>query len=319
MFSFFASIFGLSDNNAHTYPDSLIINAIERALDATDPRMRILPGYRKALRSAVIHAIDHVIALVDALPAAVLATPQSREASSSLAALFTSAPRMNELLLADNNLRTFLAAAQPAPAQVYGLLVVQRNEKTGFGYALVDDQLLNDVQQTQVSFDEHRLLDLAESENENRRLLKHRAYDYLLSVALRQVTEQRDEREKLSQQRSLLRCKLDIIQKGGNGFSRDMGPQDRNALQARLDEIEMQLAELGPVHELLQNNMAIVVNVLNEAEKHLWRETVNLRLDKHYVLHSDGDESVAPIAFTDICDSEGKRVTVQLLFKNVDQ
>lgn len=314
MFKLFASIFGLQDNPpGSAIPDSLLKEAIERALDGTDPRMRILPGYEKTLRAPVTHAIEHVVAMVDALPPAVLASKEERDRNAALAAIFTSSARMDDILSHDSSLRDYLAAATGPVNSVTGLLVVERNEKTGFGYALVDDKLMNDVQQTTVSFDEHRLLDLTASEKEIRRLLRRRAFDYLLSVALAHVSEQRDEREKLTQQRSLLRVKLDILQKGGSGFSRDMGPQDREALQTRLEKVETELAALGPVHEVLQNNLTIVAEVLGNSEKHFWGEEKNLRIDQHYVLHNEADTNTPAITFRDVCDSTGKRATLLLL------
>lgn len=314
MFKLFASIFGLQDKQQGVaIPDSLIKAAIERALDGTDPRMRILPDYAKVLRKPVIHAVEHVIAMVDALPPAMFASRESRDANPVLQAIFTSAARMGELLCSDSGIRDYLADATHAPDAVNGLLVVERNEKTGFGYALVDDQLMSDVQQTRVSFDNHRMVDLAASEEETRRLVKRRAFDYLLSIALSHVSEQRDEREKLSQQRALLKVKLDILQKGGSGFSSDMGTQDRAALQARLEEVERDLQALGPVHEVLQNNLAIVAETLGNAEKHLWLEAKGLRLDQHDVLRNDTDNAVPAIAFHDVHDSNGRRMTLLLL------
>lgn len=314
MFKLFASIFGLQDKEQGVaIPDSLIKAAIERALDGTDPRMRILPDYAKVLRKPVIHAVEHVIAMVDALPPAMPATRESRDANPVLQAIFTSATRMNEILGSDSGFRDYLADATHSPDAVTGMLVAERNEKLCFGYALVDDKLMNDVQHTAVSFDNHRMVDLAAGEEETRRLVKRRAFDYLLSIALGHVSEQRDEREKLSQQRALLKVKLDILQKGGSGFSSDMGTQDRAALQARLEEVEGDLHALGPVHEVLQNNLAIVAETLGNAEKHLWLEQNDLRLDQHYVLHSDNDIAVPAIAFHDVHDSNGRRVTLLLL------
>ena len=314
MFKLFSSIFGLPDKEQGTaIPESLLKAAIVRALDGTDPRMRILPGYAKTLREPVIHAIEHVIAMVDALPPAVPASKEGRDTSAVLGAVFTSTPRMKQILDSDSTLREYLSSAADESGCTTGLLVVERNEKRGFGYAVVDDQLMNDVQQITVSFDEHRLVDLSTNEEETRRLLRRRAFDYLLSIALAHVTEQQDEREKLTQQRALLRVKLDILQKGGSGFSRDMGVQDRTALQTRLEEVETQLEALGPVHEVLQNNLAIVAAVLGDAEKHFWGEEKNLRLDQHYILHNDGDTAVPAIPFRDVCDSNGRRLTLLLL------
>jgi hypothetical protein len=68
----FRSIFGGREAVGH-YPEFLIEMAIERTVDGTDPRLRLVPGYRKRLRAPVIHAIDHVVALVDDIPATVAA------------------------------------------------------------------------------------------------------------------------------------------------------------------------------------------------------------------------------------------------------
>lgn len=313
MFRLFSSIFGKSDSPLPAnISETLLQEGIERVLDSTDPRMRILPDYRRILREPTILAIEHVIALVNQLEAPVPATPEGRAKTPALGVLFTSAGRMQEILALDSTLREYLAAC-PANNTTYGLLVAQRTEKTGFGYALVDDKLMNDVQQTTVSFDEHRLLDLTDSEQETRRLLMRRAFDYLLSIALQRVSEQRDEREKLTQQRALLRVKLDILQRGGSGFSRDMGPQDRTALQARLDDVETRLAELGPVHEILQGNLAIVAQVLSEPGRYLWGDTVNLRLDNRFVLHNPDDTNVPVTTLQDLHDSNGRQLTVALL------
>ncbi|HSC75568.1 MAG TPA: hypothetical protein VLB90_04940 [Pseudomonadales bacterium] len=320
MFKILADIFGITDKQQDAaIPDSVIKAAIERTLDGTDPRMRILPAYTKTLHAPVLHAIHHVIAMVDALPVAVQATKEAYEQNIVLGTVFTSAARMNDILAKDNRLCEYLATTSLKPDKTVGLLTLERHEKTGFGYALVDEKLMNDVQQTTVSFDDHHLLDLSSSEEETRRLLKHRAFDYLLSIALAHVSEQRDEREKLTQQRTLLRVKLDILQKGGSGFSHNTGQQDHTALQTHFDEIETQLHALGPVEEVLQNNLAIVASVLNEAEKHFWGEEKHLRIDQRFTLHSDADASVPITTFHDVCDSNGRRITLLLLSITTNQ
>ena len=72
MLRLFKSIFQ-KDDAPGRYPDSLVREAIERAVDGTDPWLRGLSGYRRKLRPAVVAAIDHVIALVDGLQPPLLA------------------------------------------------------------------------------------------------------------------------------------------------------------------------------------------------------------------------------------------------------
>ena len=118
---------------------------------------------------------------------------------------------------------------------------------------------------TTVGFDQHRLLAPAIDEQETRRLLKRRAFDHLLSMALAHITERKEEREKLSKRKALLRSKLDILQRGGS-FAQHTGAVDQAELQSRLEDIEAQLSELGATEDTLSDNLAIIAAVLAEAE-----------------------------------------------------
>ena len=95
---------------------------------------------------------------------------------------------------------------------------MEKQEKTIFGAALSGDIVIRDVPQVTVSFDGHRLLDPAEGEGETRRLLKRRAYDHLLSLALRRLTFVKMERSDLERRRALLQAKLNLLEREGWGF-----------------------------------------------------------------------------------------------------
>ena len=88
----FQSIFGRETRGR--YPESLIDLATERAVDGTDSRLRLLPGYRKRLREPVIKAIDHVVALVDAIQEPLPADAREHGVEPRLAAVFSSAGDM---------------------------------------------------------------------------------------------------------------------------------------------------------------------------------------------------------------------------------
>ena len=75
MLRFLQSIFGGVEPGS--YPESLVTEAIERAVDATDSQVRAVSGYQKKLRPAVLRAIDHVVALVEGLPLPLPATGTS--------------------------------------------------------------------------------------------------------------------------------------------------------------------------------------------------------------------------------------------------
>ncbi len=311
MLSLFANLFGQSDDARSKLPPSLVKEAIERAVDATDPRVRIVSGYAKALRNPVIHAVEYVIDLVDRFPQPVAVSKKALTDNPAFAALFYSETRLNEIIDRDATLREFRAANPLASDTITALLVALKTEKHGFGTAEVGDQVLSDVPRTTVGFDQHRMLEPAASEQETRRLLKRRAFDHLLSVALAHITERKEERDNLSKRKTLLRSKLDIMRRGG--FAQHTGAADQTELQTRLEEIDLQLAETGSAEDTLSDNLAIIAAVLAESEHHLWLEDKILCLDKLYVLHDKPGPSAPLTVFKELHNSEGLQVTILMI------
>jgi len=308
----FANFFGQSDGRQSKLPAALVKLAIERAVDSTDPRVRIHSGYAKVLRKPVIHAVEYVIDLVDGFPQPVAVGRNALTDNPAFAALLYSEARMEQIIERDAALREFRAANPATTHPITALLVAQKTEKHGFGHAQVADQVLSDVPRTTVCFDQHRLLEPAIGEQETRRLLKRRAFDHLLSIALAQITERKEERENLTSRKALLRSKLDIIRRAG-GFAQQSGALDQTQLQTRLEDIEVQLAKLGCAEDTLSDNLAIIAGVLAEAEKHFWSEDKVLCLDKLYVLHDKPEPSAPPTVFKELHNSEGLQVTFLMI------
>lgn len=312
MLNLFKSIFSQSDAPRSDLPGDLLKAAIERAVDGTDPRVRIQPGYAKALRKPVTHALRHVIGLVDDLPAPVTADKKSLAEDPAFAALCYSEARMARIISRDAAMREFRATNPPGPDHVFALLLAQRSEKHGFGYAQVGDRVQSDVPRTTVGFDQHRLVEPAISEQETRRLLKRRAFDHLLSVALLHITGQKQAREKLGKQKALLRTKLDILRRG-SGLALHTSAPEQFELQERLTKIDAQLSRLGPAEDTLSDNLAMIAAVLAEAESHLWSEDTVLYLDKLYVLHDEAGPSAPPVTFRELRNSEGQALTALMI------
>jgi hypothetical protein len=312
MLDLFKNIFGQSDHAGPRLPESLIGDAIERTVDGTDPRVRIVSGYAKTLRRPVIHAIKYVIDLVDNFPQPVTVSKVSLSDNPAFSALLYSEERMEQIFSRDIALREFRTENPLATGLVSALLVAQRTEKHGFGTAQVGEQVLSDVPRTTVSFDQHRLLEPAASEQETRRLLKFRAFDYLVSIALAQVTERKEERETLDNRKALLRSKLAIVRRG-NSFSQHTATDEHAKLQASLDDIEQKLSALGPVEGRLEDTLAVTVEILADARRHFWLKDKVDYLDRLYVLHDKAEQSAPGTNFQELQDSEGRQATVLLV------
>ena len=312
MLKLFADIFDHAEDGPSKLPPSLVDTVIERAVDGTDPRLRIVGGYKKALKKSVIHAADYIIGLIDGLPTPVLASKATLATDPLLAAMLYSEDVMNEVISRDAAMKEFRSLHAPNEASVTALLIAHRTEKHGFGYGKLGDQTVKDVPQTTVSFEQRRLLEPSFDEQETRRLLQRRAFDHLLSVALEHIADLREDREALTVRRALLHSKLDIMQRTG-GFSQHTDGADQAKLQADLEDIEQQLAALGPSEDVLAGNLDTVVDVLSAAERHLWLEDTVLCLDQFYVVHDKPEPFAPPIVFKDLHDSEGREISLQMI------
>lgn len=308
----FANFFGYSNDDPRQIPESLVKEATERVVDGTDARLRIVAHYAKALREPVTRSLHYVVELVARIPAPVVADRHALNDDPAFAALFYSGERLQQILSRDLALKGFFAANPSASGPATALLVAERTEKRGFGYAQVDGQARSDVPRTTVSFSNHRLLEPAASEQETRRLLRRRAFDHLVSVALQRVTQRREKRDDLAVREALLRSKLAILRRG-SGFARHTDGQGQVELQARLDEVEAQLSTLGSAGDTLSANLIDVASVLEEPERHLWIEDTTLCLDKFYVLHDSPGPGAPATVFREVHDSDSRQVTVLLV------
>jgi hypothetical protein len=313
MLNLFQSFFGGEKSRSH-YPEPLIESAIERAVDGTDARLRHLPGYRNRLRKPVIHAIDHVVTLIDALPAPLAAGRSDFSADPRLAALFVSAAQMQETLGRDRALNAFMKQASVATEPVTALLMAERIEKNVLGVDQVGGQLRRDVAQVTVSFRKHRLMEVAENEAECRRLLKRRAFDHLLALALARIVEVRDERADLVRQRDVLRHKLATLARNGWGFdAAESEAADPARLQTDLADVEQQLQELGTDSAVLDTHLDIVAELLSQAEQQLKIEEVCMRLDSMNIQRDAQDAAAHDIVLPELHNARGQRSVLLLV------
>lgn len=313
MFDLFQSIFRGGERQG-SYPESLIETAVERTVDGTDPRLRALLGYKKHLRPSVIHAIDHVVALVDGIPAPLPAGRSDYNADLRLKALFASADRMQEVFGNDVALNEFRSGSGKGAEHVIALLLAERVEKNVLGMEMAGDLLRREVAQVSVSFRSHRLIEVTSNEEDTRRQLKRRAFDHLLTLALARIADVHGERADLARQRDLLQHKLSVLKRGGWGFEAAEGAQpEHKALIAELQEIETGLKKLGTDAGALQGRLDIVADLLGHAEQQLWAEDFVIHLDNMNIRRDAQDVSAQRITLQELHNARGATLAMLLV------
>ncbi len=311
MLRFLKSIFGVGEP-IEGCPESLVKESIERAVDGTDPCLRIVSGYKRKLKPSVILALDHMNALVDGLPPSRPVGPGMRGDDPLVKAIFISEDEMRQVLRDDRNLAAFLRNASTVPEKILALLVMEKNERVSFGAEMSGDIVERDMPRKMVTFEGHRLLDPSGDEAENRRLLKRRAYDHLVSLALRRITMMKTERKDLERRGALLQSKLGILRSTGWGFE-EAGPAespDIPELEEQVGQIESQLLEIGGDDRILQAYLDIVIGVLGRPGEHLWGKTKTMILDSMGIRRDEVSANACELTFHELFNSEGRELVV---------
>ncbi len=308
MLKLFRSIFHETETSGR-YPKSLVDEAIERAVDGTDPWLRGLTGYHRKLRPAVLTSIDHVVSLVDGLAPPRAATRDGYAHDPLLQAMFLSSGQMLQLL------HGLLQAQAVAGNTACALLMMDLALRGTFGADLHGETLVRDIPQVTVSFANHRLLDPCSEESETRHLLKRRAFDHLLSLALHRMVTTRERRKDLDNRHTLLRAKLDILQNGNWGFNHGtpQRPDMLAELEKQLAENEAQLQLVGSDDRSLEVAMQLLVDVLGQPEKHLWAEHKLMVVDRMGIKRATASETAPELQLEELCNAEGHSVVVTLV------
>jgi hypothetical protein len=285
MLELLSSFFARAPRPAGRFDESIMQNAIERAVDGTDPRLRAISGYAKRMRPAVEKAAEYVDDLVESLPPPVSLARAHFAAEPCLRAFFASADSMRKLLDPNQNLRAFLRSHPGSlPDGIFALLGMRWERKTVFAPALEDEGLRQDVAQREVNFFNHNLVGCAGSERDTRWELKKRAFDHLLEYTLRQIVGVRARRADLERQRSLLQRKLRTLEKSdwalaGLAGAEDVAGGPITEAQAELAKLEAELLAVRADNHSLDDVLEKVVRNLGEPERHLYVHNVPLHLD----------------------------------------
>jgi hypothetical protein len=319
MFDFLHSIFR-TGNNAGRPDDRLVGLATDRLLDGTEPRLRAASGCRRVLREPVTRAVEHVIALVESLPAPVELGAAQYAENPCLRAFFVSIAHLQETLSYCNDMQKFLRNPPPlAAGHIFGLLTGTRSEKGVLGMALEGDAVKRDVAQVVVNFGDYRLIGLAPDAEEMQRELKKRAFDHLIQCALQALTTARDTAERLTNRHRLLQRKLSALDSAGlgvGGFSSTAAAaaaaaDSPEAIAANLAAIERELAELPADTATLEGQLATVAEALAQPEQLLRLERTSLTLDPMGVrLEGAAAAGVAPLELTELVSHERRRVAL---------
>ncbi len=264
--------------------EQVIERAIEIIIDETDPRLRLVSGYRRKLRKPVIRSLVYVDKLVTRIPGPFEVSRKAYGGNPQINALFGSADDIDSLFASNRALRGYFRDT-PDCDRVFVPLAMYRQDKKVMGMTLDGDIVRRDVARTAVNFSGHRLGVCAASEAELRDKLKWRGIHNLAVTALENITRLKTSTAKLKEQRALLTMKLRDLQAQHRGLdvlaeAPGKGEQEWQALKRRLEDTGRKLEEAHTGLATLADYLAQVCRVFNHPSRYLRVRPGSVRVDR---------------------------------------
>jgi hypothetical protein len=272
----------LAEHRQHQERLAALRDAIEQAVDASEPRIRLVGNYAEKLVDAVETALNYSGRVLQQLPPAINLDARAWSRDPQVNAFFATADDLRTMLAEDPGIQAFFKENNAANG--FALMLMVKRETETFGSVLNGDVLVHDVRRIQISFSRHRLFFPAVSEARLREELKQRMLVFLATRALERINELRDQRSLLEEQRRRLQAQLRALRSHAQGLqpllSEEAGARRPAALEQRLVQVEGDLVAVRKQLGTLDDYLEQVRQVLGQPEIYLQVRPLTVRLTR---------------------------------------
>jgi hypothetical protein len=268
--------------------------ALEKVVDGTDSRIRLVPNYKRKLFKSILTALEYADRLVEEFPESIDLDTRHFIEDPYIRALFPTIGGLRRVCHSSSELRDFFS--EPGhwqTGQGIALLCMHRREETVFGMELKGEHVVKDVSQQRVCFDDHHLYSPAENEMEARLGLKCCIFEGLVNNALANISRIRKHRLELETQQQILNGRLRSHDRPGStspDFQRIL--QQRSNLEAekrKLETIEKELEEIGYLTP--ESCLQEVNNTMSRPEEFIRVRHLDYRLDSDNIIRTRNDDA----------------------------
>jgi len=263
-------------------PDAaLVAETIDAVVDAVEPKVKLHSRYRRKLEPCIRRSIDYLRSLAREPLEPVLLSRGAWAGDARVNAFFATADDVPACLGRSHELRRFFDS-NPAP-DAYALLGMRMQERSVLGMDLVGEAVQREVQQTVVSFADHRLVAphavLAQARLEvGRRLLLR-----LAQLALIRIVATDEKATELGEHKAYLGARLRLLrlaEDGMEGIVKDRSKiaADRKALERQLKETVEGYIEAKGSLATLDGYIGHIQDVFSKPEEHVAVSHSRLRL-----------------------------------------
>jgi len=260
------------------------LNAMEKVIDGTDSRIRLVSGYKKKLHNGVRTALEFTDELVARIPGTIEISSRNFVSDPYVNAFFVSVNDLHTIFSHSSEIRDFMEDdISRKDSQCCVLLCMKKTEKPILGMELSGDILKRDVQQTAVSFSDHRIYSPAPTEAATREGLRECLLGGLVTNALDRIMQDKVENLRLQSDRQMLYVKLRHLEyklrntHQGSQAHANMTNEIED-IREKLRAIEGKLMSARPATP--QESLNHVNGVLKQPDKYIQLNKSTLRLDK---------------------------------------
>jgi len=188
---------------------AMLDRALEKVIDGTDNRIRLVPNYKRKLFKSILVALQYADNLVQQIPHTIDLDSKHYTDDPYIRALFPTIDSLRNVCHQSSELRDFFSDIQhhDTPEGMV-LLCMQKHEETVFGMELKGEHVVKDICQQRITFDDHHLYSPAEDEDEARLGLKCCIFEGLVNNALANISRLRKRRLELETQQQMLNGRL---------------------------------------------------------------------------------------------------------------
>lgn len=301
---------------------TLMREAIEQVVDASEPRIRLVGNYAEKLLDAVETALRHSDSVLQQLPPALTLGSRVWAIDPRVNAFFATVSDLQMTLSLESCVRTFFK--ENIVSECFALMLMIKREIATFGMGLQGDVLVRDVPQTVVSFSDHHLFFPTASEAALRCELRQRMLIFLATRAMEHIHELRAQRGDLEEHRRQIQAQLRALRGHAQGLrpvlaSTAADERRQTMLDQQLVKVEQDLAlarkRLGSLDDYLEQ----VRQVLIQPEAYLKIQPLTLRLNRLGVkLDVNSSEAGETIPLFELSSLEQQRIGMLVHFTRDD-
>ncbi|GGY06544.1 hypothetical protein [Paludibacterium paludis] len=272
-------------------PDPAVLDKI---VDRTDPRLRLLSGYERALGKGAGTSLAFCAALGGRLGEPLPLSLRSFTTDRRLGLFFSSPASLLSALEHSGSLSDFFSSPSLGD-EAHALLLMQRTEKQRFGREERNGEVVNDVAQTVVSFDRHRIVLASPSRDALLAALPGRGLEVLLAVASRHLANEGRVKTELESELMHIDMKLATLAHPANSITQGLPsgcrplPDSRHALEVLRRDTQKRLTLIKRMTEL-PGVLQTVRHILEHPDDYFRLRPARLALDRMGVLQPDGAE-----------------------------